>query len=233
MNNQIAVNIKELPNWAKECIYSYAGNNKIRPDCTIKVTEKVTVMGDNGEGHYLYSNGKVKSIRSGYSENLISSDPIQQLLGFGANAPLKEGQFYLNVRHYYAGGSRYIVTLYVNPADMSKLLPEKIELTDNEKIILKCTASYKSSYANIRDYRLYEARREGFNGDIEIVRAELRRKGLLDKRNAITVKGRNAINRVDKMITCIHNNNPKTCVLCNVKVWYEQNFRIGYYRDGD
>ena len=86
------------------------------------------------------------------------------------------------------------ITIYSHPNNAPKWLPEKPDLTDNERILLECTKGLKSSYAGIKDYRYHEAKRKGFNGDIDKVRASLREKGLLNKRNAITDKGRNAIN---------------------------------------
>ena len=55
--------------------------------------------------------------------------------------------------------------------------------------------SYKSSYAGVSNYRYIEALREtGISAeDWERSKAECQQMGLLDKRGAITVEGRNVV----------------------------------------
>ena len=80
-------------------------------------------------------------------------------------------------------------------ANLSKLLPKTQELSDDEKIVLIATRSYKSSYAGISNYRLHEAKRQrGITLERwEAAKETLIQKGLLNKAGAITVDGKNAV----------------------------------------
>lgn len=96
------------------------------------------------------------------------------------------------------------ITIYVNPENISKMLPAPEELPWAEKVVLAATRSFKSSYMG-RDRRDM-ANREMENifakdlGSTHISKQEwdaakqsLIQKGMLNKAGAITDKGRNAI----------------------------------------
>src|SRR3990167_6457565 len=92
------------------------------------------------------------------------------------------------------------IRFYVNPARLPQYLPASAnELTREQRIVLVATRSYKSSYAGVGNYRYIEAGREtGISlADWERSKAECQQMGLLDKRGAITVDGRNAIGNAD------------------------------------
>ncbi len=99
------------------------------------------------------------------------------------------------VKHSICCGKDLGITIYVNACDCAPLLPEKRELTEDEKIVLKYTKSYKSSYAGISDYRFHEASvgcgitKERWDAS----KNSLIEKKLLNKNGAITADGRNAI----------------------------------------
>jgi len=95
---------------------------------------------------------------------------------------------------YHAGPNQY-VCVYVNPANLSGLLPARTELSRNEQIVLCATRSLKSSYAGIKDYRFHEAHEETqiARGEWDEAKAQCIARGLLNKAGAITDSGRNAI----------------------------------------
>lgn len=91
------------------------------------------------------------------------------------------------------------ITVYVNPENITKMLPAPDETPWTEKVVLSATRSLKSSYAGIKDYRLREAIREtGITKDEwDKAKESLIQKGMLNKAGAITDKGRNAIGRTN------------------------------------
>jgi len=99
------------------------------------------------------------------------------------------------VAHTIYSGQDLGITIYANTQDLAPLLPPKEEISEDEKIVLYFTRAYKSSYGGIRDYRFYEAHRKTGvtreNWDKALNQCVI--KELLNKRKAITSKGRNAI----------------------------------------
>ena len=99
-------------------------------------------------------------------------------------------------QHVIFCGKDLGIRFYVNPARLPQYLPAGAnELTREQRIVLIATRSYKSSYAGVGNYRYIEAAREtGISlADWERSKAECQQMGLLDKRGAITVEGRNAV----------------------------------------
>lgn len=102
----------------------------------------------------------------------------------------------LLVRHTILRGKDMGVTIYANQSDIAPMLPKnEVELTSDEILVLSYTKQYKSSYAGISDLRYHEAKRtHGTSREAWLTAKEsLIEKGLLDKRGAITAKGRNAV----------------------------------------
>lgn len=98
------------------------------------------------------------------------------------------------VAHAIFCGTDCGLTFYVHPADVAQLLPPSngAELTDQEKLFLAIIRSRKSSY------RADEYRRKGFtSAQLETLRAAMFERGLIDKRGAITVAGKNACSGVN------------------------------------
>jgi len=93
-------------------------------------------------------------------------------------------------------GYRPSILIYVHPNNVTKLLPmaNGPEMPWEEKTVLIFTASLKSSYAGIKNYRYHEAHREsGITlAEWEAAKVSLIAKGYLNKAGAITVDGRNA-----------------------------------------
>ncbi len=96
-------------------------------------------------------------------------------------------------------GKDHGITIYVNPENISKMLPPAEETPWEEKVVLSATRSLKSSYGGIKDYRFYEASRETgiTKPEWDKAKESLINKGMLNKSGAITDKGRNVIGNVD------------------------------------
>jgi hypothetical protein len=92
------------------------------------------------------------------------------------------------IRHSIFCGRDMGLTFYVHPEDAVKLLPQQTsDLSDIERKVLKIIKSYKSAY------RVDEARRQGVSeAQYREAMVTLQAQDLLDKRGAITTKGKNA-----------------------------------------
>lgn len=115
------------------------------------------------------------------------------------------------IRHSIFCGKDMGLHFYVHPDDAVKLLPAPNDLSLFERIVLQASAELKSSYNGkdryemMRDNMTWEHSRKSVGmveGEAFPTRAQwdeakagLIAKGLLDKRGAVTVKGRNANER--------------------------------------
>jgi hypothetical protein len=99
------------------------------------------------------------------------------------------------VKHSIFCGKDVGITIYVNPEQLTPLLPPKQEVSEHERIVLKYTSGLKSSYNGISNYRFYAAHRgEGISlNDWDTAKQSLIQKKLLNKAGAITAAGRNAL----------------------------------------
>lgn len=84
-------------------------------------------------------------------------------------------------------GKKMPAVIYLNPANLTPLLPASADLYPAEQYVLDLHCDYKSAY------RREEAARHGINADrfsglVELLKA----KGLLSKTGGVTVEGRNA-----------------------------------------
>ncbi len=96
------------------------------------------------------------------------------------------------VRHSMFCGKDMGLTFYMHARDAVPMLPsQNDELRADDRRILECIRSYKSSY-RAEEYR----RMRLSDSQVADSKAELTRLGLIDARGAITVKGRNALNRI-------------------------------------
>jgi len=104
----------------------------------------------------------------------------------------------LLVEHCIFCGKDVGITIFVHPDNMPKFLPvNNVEISEDEKLVLKLTRGLKSSYAGISDYRFHEAKRKGINRERwDNALKSCIEKGLLAKNKAITNKGRNLIERI-------------------------------------
>lgn len=108
-----------------------------------------------------------------------------------ASVPLKPGMAI--VKHSMFCGKDMGLTFYVHPADIAALVPHNAAetLTETETMVLAIIRSRKSAY------RADEYRRKGISeGEAEAIKARLISEGYLNKAGAITVKGRNACDKI-------------------------------------
>lgn len=103
------------------------------------------------------------------------------------------------VAHSIFMGKDSGITVYVNPENLTKMLPKQDEVSWAEKVVLSATRSLKSSYAGIPDYRFRQALKETGITKVEWdeAKAKLIVGGFLNKAGAITDKGKNAIGWTD------------------------------------
>lgn len=118
--------------------------------------------------------------------------------GFGRykqaiDTPLPAPDFAL-VRHSIFCGKDTGIHIYLHADNGALMLPKPVEISWAEKVVLVATRSLKSSYAGISNYRFVEAKKDtGITAEEwETAKAALILRGLLDKRGAITVDGRNS-----------------------------------------
>jgi hypothetical protein len=99
------------------------------------------------------------------------------------------------VKHSIFCGKDMGLDILIHPENAPRLLPAKVDLTDDEKIVLEYTSGYKPCYAGRSNNRLYEAHRETQITEERwsSAKASLIAKGLLDKRGALTNEGRNNV----------------------------------------
>lgn len=109
---------------------------------------------------------------------------------------------FMVVMHSIFCGKDTGLTFYVHPENARKLLPAPVgEMSDHEKIVLNATRSYKSSYNGQDRYqmarndfsysRIHAGESFPSREQWDAAKQSLINKGLLDKRGAITVAGRN------------------------------------------
>ena len=96
------------------------------------------------------------------------------------------------------------MTFYIHPLNAAALLPAPVELSDWDKIVLKATRNFKSSYGGKDRYQMALNEAGGFGirncaqdfpcrRDWELTKQALVDHGFLNKAGAITPSGRNAI----------------------------------------
>lgn len=102
------------------------------------------------------------------------------------------------VKHSIFRGKDYGLTIIANSNSMSKYLPEKPNLSYNDKIVLHAAKSLKSNYAGISNYRFHQANRYTniSQEDYDNTKTSLIERKLLTATGAISNLGRNAVNDI-------------------------------------
>jgi hypothetical protein len=103
------------------------------------------------------------------------------------------------VKRTYFQGKDLGIKIFVNPENLSKMLPKQEDISWAEKVVLSATRSYKSSYGGVKDYRFQQALRDTgiTKQEWEEAKQSLIQKKMLNKAGAITNGGRNAIGNTD------------------------------------
>ena len=110
------------------------------------------------------------------------------------NARAQEGAFLISgvalVEHSIFCGKDMGLTVTIHPRNAAKLLPEPVELSDDERVALRVIDTYISSA------RLRMAAEEGLTLDrYDFAKLALESRGLLRKNGSITPAGRDAVVR--------------------------------------
>lgn len=118
------------------------------------------------------------------------------------DVPVKIEPGFVLVRHSMFCGRDMGLTFHVHPADAVKMLPEPVELSAHERLVLEATGRFKASYNGQDRYQMAAAEyawrpaetRLPFpsRAEWDAAKASLVAKGLLNRAGAITVAGKNA-----------------------------------------
>lgn len=97
------------------------------------------------------------------------------------------------IQHSIFRGKDHGITVYVREDEIDNIFisSDKEDLSIEEKIVLYCFRCYKSSYANIKDYRKYNALEIIKEEEYEEAKNKLVSKNLINKRNSLTTEGKN------------------------------------------
>src|SRR4030042_328679 len=122
---------------------------------------------------------------------------LERSKAYEEEQPLPEG--YVVVEHCTMSGRDLGITFTANPKGIHLLPETKIDLSNDEKIVLVVTRSLKPSYAGVSDYRFREAAAVTniSKQEYEKAKNDLMANKLLNNAGAITAKGRNAIGYID------------------------------------
>jgi hypothetical protein len=131
---------------------------------------------------------KIVELQTGTVQHSVQQNGALDGKDFRLSA-LPEG--FALMRLSYRGRHPTRVTIFLNPINMTKLLPPAMELSDGEKKVLRIWAEIISSY------RTEHARYEGISSrTLEDIKESLKAKGLINGRNALTTDGKNAANMI-------------------------------------
>lgn len=102
---------------------------------------------------------------------------------------------FMLVEHSIFMGKDMGITFHVDPETALDFLPEAVEVSEDEQIVLRYTSGYKNTYGGETNVRFREAQRStGITSERwETAKASVTSKGMLNKAGAITNKGRNAV----------------------------------------
>ncbi len=168
----------------QRCCPGYSGRN-----ISCKITDSISFHSTNWSGGY----------RRQYTLYSIKEDKVA---GLQEQPYFEKSEFYTKSHEIPEGllivvlvnsGQRVYVEIHCRSELVTKRLESKATLSWAHKVVLCATASLKSSYAGIKDYRFHEAnQRTGINKpEWDQAKAELIELGFLFKNGAITVDGRN------------------------------------------
>ncbi len=99
------------------------------------------------------------------------------------------------VEHCLFCGKDHGLRIYIGPTNAAKLIPETVDITEDEKTVLKYTINLKNSYGGETNIRFTQAARDtDISADNwELAKSTLISRKMLNKAGAVTVSGRNAI----------------------------------------
>jgi hypothetical protein len=180
---------KDVPRWMIAAFPNYKGKT-----FAVEVTEKVELCDDSWEGG---------SKTTYMGVNMVTYQAAPQPKEYGNPFTNPQGGVptvsllpnMAIVAHSIFCGKDMGLKAYIHPDNMTKLLPQTPELSEDEKVVLQSTRANKASYGGVKNFRFSEANRicgitlDRWNTSKET----LIQKGMLNKIGAITIQGRNAI----------------------------------------
>lgn len=172
-------------------VRSYAPEGFNKKQARITAAESVPLTGRNWSGGYKTHYVAVH-LESGRAVEF--EDPAWDAMYELNYCKLSEG---IALLAYHWQGLSKSVDVYVHPSNLVPQLEVEEPLTDVQRVILYVTRSYKNSYGGETDIRRKEAARAGCQlspDEWEKEQSVLCQLGYLDKRGALTLKGKNAAN---------------------------------------
>ena len=188
MKDTIHIDRNDVPRNLMNAFPGYNGRMfKIRPSESVRLTGLYWDGGSRDEY-------KAVNLNTGETSGVEHDHTLPPQFGGPSRTPKVEiPEGVVIVKHSIFCGKDMGLTFYVNPVNVTKMLPAPMEISEHEKIVLTYTKSLKSSYSGIKNYRFHEASRaEGITLDEwNTAKESCIQKKLLNKRGAITIKGRN------------------------------------------
>lgn len=185
MANTIYLEKKDIPQMLLKVFPNYTGKK-----FQVEQKTKVSLSGAYWDGG---SRNEYRAVNMDTGEILPADGKLQNPFTPGYAVPTVEiPPRVCVVEHTIFCGKDLGITFHVNPSDYQNLLPPGEELTEDEKKVLVATRCYKSSYNGQTRQQMSKIPLDIWKQASET----LKDKGLLDKRGAITNKGRNAVSAV-------------------------------------
>ena len=182
------VKLSDMPSWVRAAIREHLGSS--RPTCRIIYTSRPDIGPVWHEAccrHLIArrADGQTVCLDSGYYDSLPNAPSVQQMAYFGGAMSLPPTGALLELLTLPKRA-----TLYLHPAAAPATLPDHVILTDPQYRVLEIVGTLVSSYRP-EAYREAGIRRAELGTIIEA----LQEQGLLDRRRAITIRGRNVLAR--------------------------------------
>lgn len=176
----------KVENIISACYPEYKGN-KVK--ISTNIPSNLDSYWDGGSRDYFV----FYQLSTGNTIDVHSNHPF-----FEAGQPRELGklpQGILLVEHTIFCGKDLGITIYANEVDLTPMLPEKIDISEDEKVLLSVTKGLKNSYAGQTDLRYKSVRSKyGWTKEKwEEVKSSCMQKEYLTKGGGITIKGKNAI----------------------------------------
>lgn len=191
------IEFKDSPPWAQTLLKSAGFTSRAVVEVQAAVTHQVGGTWHDANRvtlHFVDGRERKLETRVGtYGGANIFASAEENAVNLGGEITLPNPDCMVLELHTYPKMAR----LYVHPEVIPLWLPKTDGLSRDEQIVLVAVRSYKSSYLGIKDYRCWEARQatDISKEAYQVAKARLIEQGHLDKRGALTVKGRNAVGR--------------------------------------
>lgn len=184
---------QDLPDWVKKILKE----NRMRPVSTpVTIGVEVNVGGHNLTTLYLYDGEEVTELKGAISANPWATH-MENAIAVGSRVTIPRPE--CMILEIYRPMGMKMCSLYAHPDSVIPALMEHDTLTTVQKAVLLSARMYKSSYANIKDYRYYEmATRYPIGPDAwQEAKQSLIEAKYLNKRGAIMTAGLNMVRGLD------------------------------------